>query len=280
MHRFLLLAAMVTLTSGCSAVKLLYGQADILIESWADKYVELDDAQEDIAYRNVDRWLAWHRTAMLPRYAEFMRGVARNHHRGNYDRARFDRAALEVRHLMEDTARGSFPLMAEVLVTLTPTQINSFHRKLEERADEAREKWAKPSPEVIEDGIDRFESMLEMFVGDLTEAQERDLRARALPLYDREPLWIDNRRRRNAAVVGFLRNGPNQGEIQEFLEPWLLRPYEFSAAGYTDYAEGFRRDIEGIVFEVFASLTVEQRATLIESMNSYADDLADLATSS
>ena len=73
MHRVrIVFALLAVLAAGCTAVRLGYTQADILLGWRANSYFELDhDQRRDFSAR-LDRLLAWHRYEQLPEYAAFL----------------------------------------------------------------------------------------------------------------------------------------------------------------------------------------------------------------
>src|SRR4051812_22737216 len=58
--------------SGCSAIRLAYGQADGLVFRWLDRYVDFDGPQAYRVREALGAWFAWHRRTQLPDYAELL----------------------------------------------------------------------------------------------------------------------------------------------------------------------------------------------------------------
>ena len=66
------LCAALMLLSGCSAIRLAYGQADALAFRWLDRYAEFDDAQALRVREALTAWFSWHRRTQLPDYADLL----------------------------------------------------------------------------------------------------------------------------------------------------------------------------------------------------------------
>ena len=69
------LSAVLVLVSGCSAIGLVYKQADSLAFRWLDRYAEFDDAQSLRVREAIAAWFTWHRRTQLPDYADLLTGV-------------------------------------------------------------------------------------------------------------------------------------------------------------------------------------------------------------
>ena len=69
------LAAVLVLVSGCSAIGLVYKQADTLAFRWLDRYADFDDAQSLRVRESIAAWFSWHRRTQLPDYADLLTGV-------------------------------------------------------------------------------------------------------------------------------------------------------------------------------------------------------------
>jgi hypothetical protein len=68
------LSALVLL-SGCSALKLVYNQADEAVYWWLDSYVDLTDKQKPLAKDALRQLHLWHRQNQLPEYVALLQKV-------------------------------------------------------------------------------------------------------------------------------------------------------------------------------------------------------------
>ena len=64
--------ALVLATTGCSLIKLGYGQASGLAYRWLDRYVDFDNEQSLKVRQALDEALAWHRRTQLPDYVQLL----------------------------------------------------------------------------------------------------------------------------------------------------------------------------------------------------------------
>ena len=70
--RSLLCVLMLLLISGCSIVRIGYGQLDTVAGWMAHDYFDLQPAQREQFDRGFERLHAWHRHEQLPEYARFL----------------------------------------------------------------------------------------------------------------------------------------------------------------------------------------------------------------
>lgn len=131
--RLLVSVAVICLSlQGCSAVRLGYGNADSLVRWWIDQYVGLSAEQDGLARERLTRLHAWHRRTQLPEYAAVL---------GQFQKLVGGQPAVSDMLMLGDgmirlgrtMAEQATPDLADLLVTLTPDQIERMAGRLNEK---------------------------------------------------------------------------------------------------------------------------------------------------
>src|SRR5207253_6080689 len=159
------------LLSGCSAVRLVYDNADIYVRWRAAHYLDPDEAMAEELDERIAAYMAWHRTHSLPKYAQIADEARRRMERQlqpddlvwGYDSV--------VAQLREDM-RAAAESMAPLLDRLTPRQIAHFERRLaEDNRRFARENLRGGERERRKRRTERNVERLEDWLGRLSRAQ-------------------------------------------------------------------------------------------------------------
>ena len=273
------IVAFALMLSSCSTVKIAYGYADTLIEGFAERYLDLTDAQEALVDAETARYMAWHRRAMLPRYVAYLRDIADTQANRKFNRAAFEQSARRGEDLWKDTARGGVEAVSKVLATqTTPERLEHLRARWLEREQEMRKEYGGTAEERREKGVERIVDSFEFFTGDLEPFQVAIIEKHAKKLDAYGGLWEKNRVRRRQEFLSFMANQPGAADIQAFLTSMLEHPEQFQDPAYRPVAAQARRDIEDLVYDVLASLTPDQRDTFVDTLRGYADDLSDLTS--
>ncbi len=275
----LYLPLVLLLTAGCSRIKTAYTWLDWVLERQAHQYLDLTREQSDAAEKAIDSYLAWHRSTMLPRYAQLLRVEAASVRAVPIDRAHFDRANTELRALYEQTMGGVIELMADLLVDQAPEQIEHLDDALAERHRELVEESQEDDrlEETQEDYVDMFEDL----VGDLSPGQKAALFDRVGATHGKPGPWLQERARRNAAMLARLRAGAGRDEIAGLLRTWWMGEVDpATPATYEGYRRQFTNQMETLIFELLASLDPTQREHLARRLDEVASDFEDLARTS
>jgi len=98
--KFTILIITLSLTC-CSSFKLIYSLVDDFIEREVYFFLKLDEEGEAFLKDQVDELMAWHNTAMLPRYAAYLRHQADQLDNGVFDAVAIAQSWAEGRALYE-----------------------------------------------------------------------------------------------------------------------------------------------------------------------------------
>jgi hypothetical protein len=291
--------AALMLTSGCSALRLGYGSAPKLVYWWLDSYADFNDVQAPRVHDAIERWFAWHRRTQLPDYAAQL-AIARMEVLADTTPAR----VCEWQTALFKRSRTAFeavvPAAAQIMVTVTPKQIQHIERRYAKFNDEYRDAYLQPDPrkradEALKRTVDRAETLY----GRLDDAQRAHI-AQGLQRSPFDPeVWLAERRQRQQDALQMLRaftgeatsngrpapSGPSQGQAQnqaqaesalrlyaDHLERSPREPYRRYTERLTEFNCAFAADLHN-------HTTPEQRRTAAEKLAGWEGDLRSLAGS-
>ncbi|MDT8447785.1 MAG: DUF6279 family lipoprotein [bacterium] len=166
---------LLALVVGCSRLKLGYQWADVFILYQMDRYLDLNDTQEDQATAQIDELLAWHRQEELPQYAAFI-GQIKTEFQEGLDLASMDRLFKGFEVIRNRLYHKILPEVALWLEQLSPAQIEHLHVELNQENDELAEEIQEPAEELREKRVEKGIKNLERWLGYLNSAQETQAR--------------------------------------------------------------------------------------------------------
>ena len=266
--------------AACSNTQLIYTLADEFIEDEVAFFLNLDD-EEDEAFLDaqVEELVAWHRTVMLPRYANYIGGLADKLEANQYDRHDIAAALEGGRELIEATVTGLTPRAAKVLVRhMAPEDITSMERKLTERNDERREELSEPDEKRYEERLDRLTRNFERVFEDLYPDQVALLEVHARATLNDAQVRLNNRMMRQKVFLDFLKTNPSEGNLTGFLNQLLLRGHELVNPGYKAFTEASIARFQTLLVNMLAISSPDQRAQAVDNLRDYAKDFRDVAS--
>ncbi len=274
-----LLVALASL-AGCSGVRLAYNNADTVVRWMADDYFALEGPQEAGFNARLERFLAWHRGEELPRYSALMASA------GDKLAAGLTRGELvwawdSVMACYRRLARHAAPELAVVLATLTPAQFERLQHKFAESDAEYAKKHLKGSePEQRERRDERNLELMREWFGDLSDAQEAQLKAASATLPLLYALRLQNRQRRQGEFLALLKTHRGPAELEPALRHWLADWDEGAAPEYRRLSELHRELYLRMLLEFDRGLAPPQRAHAVARLREYAETFKALAEQS
>ncbi len=156
----LLLALTLLAGAACSNLQLGYNYGDTFTLYYLDSYLDLSSQQEQRAAAGLKKLLAWHRKHELPDYSREL-STAREQMQGQLTVHQLVRMNEFLRGSLERTALQATPLMAELLLSLSPGQVAYLRGRLEQSNAEFREDYL--SGNQAQQSQRRYQQMLEQF---------------------------------------------------------------------------------------------------------------------
>jgi hypothetical protein len=266
------------LISGCTLLRLGYGQLDTFAEWTADEYFDLDADQKQEFRERFRRLHAWHRHEQLPDYAGFLNSVSRQVREG-LSREDAERIARGLEERYRLLIRQSADDAAAMLMTVTPAQLEALQRKWKkDNARFLRENRVTGSPEEQQQArAERELKRIEDWVGRLDAEQTRKINAmvREMPLAPR--LRYEDRLRRQREFTQLMGQRGDARQFAARLRHFLLNWEEGRNPEYQRVAADWRQKQTEFYLEVAQMLTPQQRATLLNRIQRYSDDFTQLA---
>jgi hypothetical protein len=263
-------------------MKFGYGQASGFAFRWIDRDGELNDAQSVRVRTALDEWFAWHRRTQLPDYAELLvraqaELVADATPEGMCAWSR------EIRSRIDKAIERAVPVVAEVALTLAPTQIAAIEKRNAETNDEFRDDFLQRDPvkrrrAAVQREIERAES----FYGSLDPAQ-REFVARSVASspYDAEIAYAE-RQQRQQDLLQLLRRltaaGASQPQAEAEIRVWLRSYQRSPREPYRSYAERLVTHNCAYASALHNATTAEQRRTAAKKLKGYETDIRALAS--
>lgn len=273
-----MLACGLALLAGCSTVRIGYTQLDNIALWTADRYFDLDEQQKKNFRTRFYRLHEWHRDEQLPDYATFLEQAKTRLEQGlRADDVHWFLEGIEQRYIVI-VNRGADDAAA-ILLTITPRQL-----------DFVRERWEQLNQRFVSDNrldasveeqrqasSQRFMNRFRDWFGDLSEEQERTIRAHVGKMEIIGPLRHQDRLRRQREFMRLMQSRADTGAFKEELRTWLIR---WNAGRSPEYQRAWtrRRDQTiALLLAVERSLAPEQRAFATRRLQRYIADFRMLA---
>jgi hypothetical protein len=271
-----LVATLTALTLvACSAVSLAYNQADFLVKTYADGYLDLEPDQVARWEPILTREHARHRAEELPYLAAYLE-QALNAARVGFDQENLACLMTSLEDIYQRQARSAVNLAAPLLATLTPAQIQFLEERLQEDLREAREEAAEGrGPAGREKRTQRWVETIEDWTGPLDGGQRTLVVEIMSQMPDTRGRFIDYRSRKGADLIALLKAKPGEDRIRAFLSEWLVAFRDLPP----DLEQG-RRDIRELMtaflIRLGKRLDKSQREHLEKRLRNLRDDLMKL----
>lgn len=266
---------------GCSAFKLGYGQGPALAHWWLDGYVDFDSNQSQRVREELRRWFAWHQQSQLTVYAVHLAQL-RAESLQPVSGEKLCRWTDTTRDLLVPALERTLPAAADVVLTLSPAQLDRLEARYQERTAKMRSEMLLPDPQARQEAVlERTVKRYEDFYGKLSTQQRQliDTRLRAAPV---DPaMAMDRREKRHVEMMSELRamvrERPSATQVQERLRLLVRR---FDGRTPVEPASQARAMAEAnceLAASVHNSATPQQRQALAEKLRGWESDLRALA---
>jgi len=275
MYRLLAVIAFSILTIGCTA-NLGYKFADTLVEWKIKDYVDLTSAQEELLAKKVDEMHLWHAQTQLPLYRNELKKL----------RNKVDKQTLKKKDISDfedrlwaywDNVLVRTEAEASLLATLSLKQRQQLIRRLEEAQEDRYQRFQDDQEEnpILRslDRISEVEEDLEGIIGSLTKEQDKLLRSWVADSPELRGQWLSYRSNwLGEFEKALLRQTIDEDRLSALiLDPQQLRSEELQQKA--DENSQFRK---AFLWDMYQSLTGEQRKKVIEKADEYIDLLDSL----
>lgn len=261
----------------CSAMQLSYNNVDIWLRWKADRYFDLQPAQEEDLRVLIANFHEWHRARELPLYSELMDAAARRLEDGLSEQD-LAWAIDNIRTRYQVLIARAVADGAVILVTLTPEQLAHLAQKLaEDNRKYAKELLPDSEEKQIKVRAERIEAKIAEWTGNLSDDQKRRIAVMARNTVGRVATKLDERERNQREFIDILK-GETSVEtlvprLSDLLENWEDR----RSPAQANEAKMLNAQFVQMMIDLDRMLTPAQRATAVARLRGYAGDFAALA---
>ena len=268
---------------GCSALRIGYSQAPDLAYWWLDGYVDFNDAQTPRVRDALAQWFAWHRRTQLPDYAAQL-ARAQVELGADTTPARACEWQGEVIKRAHAAWERALPATAELVLSITPQQIQRIERRYAKANDEFRDDFLqvdmrKRAEITLKRTVDRAETLY----GRLSDSQRTRLSEALLRSPFDPDAWYAERVQRQQSVVQMLRRFNGDGAAREPLLAALRGQAEqmerSPREAYRRYAERLNEFNCTFAADLHNTTTPAQRRSAVGKLAGWEGDLRALVAS-
>lgn len=276
-------AACALLLSSCSTARLGYDWLPALTLWQLDRYLGLDERQQQQTKSRLEAVVDWHRRNELPGYATFLTATADRLD----DNATLDTAIFEDWRGRAHTAWLALvpqiaPVLAELGLSLRSSQIDRLEQRLAERTAELHAEYLPADSGAREEvRLARWEARTESILGEISDRQRQTLQrlARETPAFER--LWLSERERRVEALLRLLRRTeeerPSPALARAWWEDYLTSVWRSPNPERQARLEEANRHADSISLHMINQASRGQRAHLLQKIRAYISDFTLLA---
>ena len=279
--RPIIVAALVLLMTGCSAIRLSYNQGPTLAYWWLDGYADFSHAQEPKVRAALEDWFTWHRGTQLPDYQQQL-ALARRLVVAETTPEQVCAQIEAWRPRAMLAYERALPAMAELVRGFSPAQIDHLDKRYARNLAEAEHDHLQSDPaERREANFKRTLDRAETLYGTLGEPQRKVL-AEALAASPFDPQrWLAERQARQQDTVRALRQWQaakaDAPTVQAGLRRLAMEVQLSPRADYRAYAEQLNTANCQLVARLHNATSLSQRRKAAAKLQGWEDDVAALA---
>ena len=220
---WLVLIITILLLGGCSSTQWLYRNVDWVIERYAVKSLDVNEAQLEAWRPVLEQILEQHLDGEIPILEEYSDLMARSVTGSSGES--IDAACLvnSANLIFSRHARLAADLAAPLLTQLDPRQIEHLAVYLAERRNHFRERYLKgDETEQRQARTVRLIERIERWTGSLDSRQQIRIEQFSLSLPDVTANWLSQRKRQEEKLVQLLRSGVDADSLYTHLLNWWL----------------------------------------------------------
>jgi hypothetical protein len=274
------LSALVLL-SGCSALKLVYNQADEAVYWWLDSYVDLTDKQKPLAKDALRQLHLWHRQNQLPEYVALLQKV-RAWAPHDIQPEQVCAVTQEIQNSFISALQQIEPDATKLISQLSEPQLQRIRKKYDKLNQEWRGDYLDVSEEKrLRNRNKQLLNRLEDFYGNL-DAPQREAVQQWLKKSTFNPtISFKERQRRQAdALQTFTRITHSGSQLvnssQSQLRAWVDRGFTPPDEAVHAYSQTLRQENCDGFAKLHNSTTRAQRERLAENLINYENIVQSL----
>jgi len=262
--------------ASCS-FKTFYNQLDNIIPNYVEGVVSLDSLLEEKVSQRTLVLINWHRDTQLNQYANWLRVVQRD---ANYHLTE-EMISKHIATLYRYWKSISLKIDEEMVLLLP--QLNTEQRKelfssIDEKNDEFHEEVVEQtSEERIKQYTDRIIDNLEIWLGDLTDAQHVLVKQAGTRLQSTASYRLELRKQWQQSIKLILDTNNSTSQKTTSLHEFFTSYKSQENAAMEALVNMNKNIISHLILQILHSMTDEQKAYFVTSTNNYIRMFEELA---
>jgi hypothetical protein len=275
------LIGLLLLISGCSTLRIGYGQGSTLGLWWLDRYVDFSPEQRPQARAAVEQWFAWHRRSQLAEDASLLEQAARESLQ-DATAAQACRWVGVLERKRDLYVAQAATAVAEIGATLSAEQLQHMERRFAKNSADWRDEFAQADPqERDEEAVARVEDRAEMLYGAL-ERSQRQFIAEQVKRSPWEPeRWLSERQADQRDLLLLLRQLGQGGQAPDqrvqMARTSLQRLLQPGNEALRQYREQLYQHQCRFTADLHNRMTPTQRKHAADKLSGWARDLRSFA---
>ena len=273
--KFLTFLFLILSFTSCSNTRLAYNIAEGFIKKEVNYFINIDDKEEIILEQQISHMVAWHRTSMLPIYADYLKNIADEIQYNSNNTVYVVKAVDDARLLIEKTVIGLTPHASKYLVRhQTAEAIEFIKKKIELRKNKRLKEFKESDDELYKKRVKRIKSNFERFFGEITDEQFKLIQKYSRSTLTDFSIRYQNRMLKQNAFIQFLKTQPNEKELTIFLNRLLLRGYEIVNPEYQKFSQVWLDRFIGLLENMLMISSKKQQEKITTKLRNYAKDFS------
>jgi len=267
------------LTAGCST-GFVYNRLDTFASWYFESLVSLNDGQRTELRQWLSKTLAWHRRSELTRYASFLDEVYANAERPG-DAQRYDTMRERFQTLLNSLIEKTAPEASELLLNLSPEQVDELLENLAEKTRERTKEGTKAvaANEWRPDQVKDISKQMKRWTGAVTSEQKQIIVEHVAQLEPTFADWAESQKSWREALRDALL--AKEASKSDLVSPRVLQlledPDQQWTSAYAAKVERNRLHYQNMLLKLDASLTAKQRDHLRHEVLNLSQQLTRLA---
>ena len=266
--------------TGCGTTRLAYNNAPSLSFWWLDTYFDFDSEQALRMRADLQTAHVWHRKDELPLVAAELANLKARALQ-NATPEQTCKLAADVQARVSAPLERLVPTIAAIAPSLSDAQLLHLEREFEKRNRSWREDYLDGTPqERIDHRLKQAAERTESFYGRLRPEQISWLRGQIVASdYDASVQYREILRRQQDALLTLRQvraSKSTPAQAQAALMALLERSFASPDAGYRQYMARILQQGCSVMTELHNGMSPPQRAKLLDTLQSYDDDLRAL----
>ena len=274
--RYMLAGFLLLALGACSNLQLGYNWGDTVALYYLDSYLDLDAEQEQQVSAGLKQLFDWHRQNQLPAYSREL-SVAQQSLQGQLTLQQLSAMNEFLRVSLERTSLQATPMLAELLLSLSPRQVAYLREQLASSNAEYRAEYF--SADQQQPSQRRYQLLLEQFeswFGELDPQQLALLRVANTDWPVDEQFWYAERLIRQQEMLATLeyavQQKPSAAQLQARLQAYIRNFERDREALRQAQIARSRKHAMQLIVAVANRATAEQRQHAVTHAQQLIDD--------